>query len=266
MRLRNKIAVITGASGGQGKEISLMFAKEGADIVAADISIERFKDVAEKIKSMGRKVITVKVDVTNKKEVENIFLQTENEFGRVDILLNGAGVLGKMDYAVNQSEKDWHYCMDINAKGVFLCSVAAANLMIKSIKSGKQKRGKIVNIASMVGRTGMALCLPYVASKFAVVGMTQAFACELAEYKISVNAICPGIVVTDMYEDEFTQTAKLLKTTKDKVVNDIIENHIPLKELVYPIDIAYMAVYFASDEANVITGQSLNISGGHIMK
>jgi NAD(P)-dependent dehydrogenase (short-subunit alcohol dehydrogenase family) len=266
MRLKNKTAVVTGAAGGMGKEICTMFAEEGADIIAVDINIDRFKETADEIHAIGRKSIQIKADVTKKEEVDSIFQQAEKEFGKIDILANVAGVLGKMDYALNQTEEDWYYCMDINAKGVFLVSLAAARLMIKNIKAKKQERGKIVNLASMVGRTGMALCAPYVASKFSVVGLTQALACEFAEYKINVNAICPGIVVTDMYHDEFEQTAKVFGTTKEEVVQGIIDTHIPLKELVYPKDIAYMAVYFASEEANKITGQSLNISGGHIMK
>ena len=137
--------------------------------------------------------------------------------------------------------------------------------MIDDIKAKKQERGKFVNIASMVGRTGMALCAPYCASKFAVVGLTQCFAREWGEYKINVNAVCPGIVVTDMFYDEFTQVSKLTGQNFDDIVNGIKESTIALKEVVYPKDIAYLALYFAAEDSNIVTGQSLNICGGHIM-
>jgi NAD(P)-dependent dehydrogenase (short-subunit alcohol dehydrogenase family) len=266
MKLKNKIAAITGASGGMGKEISLLFAKEGADIAAIDIKPEKFEETKKEIESLGRKVKTYKLDVTKEKDVNECFKKVKNDFGRIDILLNGAGVLGNVRFAVDEDGDAWDYCMDINGKGVWLCSLASARIMIADIKAKKQERAKVVNIASMVGRTGMATAAAYCASKFAVVGLTQSFAREWGEYKINVNAVCPGIVVTDMFYDEWTQAAKLFgKKDMWEAANDVKNKEVALKEFVYPKDVAYLCLYFASDDSNIVTGQSLNICGGHIM-
>ena len=266
MRLENKVAAITGAAGGMGKAISSLFAEEGADIAALDIKTEKFNETMNDIKHLGRKVETYKLDVTVEEDVNRCFKKVKSDFGRIDIVVNAAGVLGKIEYAIKQYGKDWDYVMDINGKGVWLCSLAAARIMIEDIKAKKQERGKFVNIASMVGRTGMATSSAYSASKFAVVGLTQAFAREWGEYKINVNAVCPGIVVTDMFYDEWTQAAKL-QGKKDlmEVANAVKEKDVALREFVYPKDVAYLCLYFAAEDSNIVTGQSLNICGGHIM-
>ncbi len=266
VKLKNKIAVVTGASRGIGKGVSLMFAEEGADIVCvAKSDNEHLEKTKKEIELIGRKVIIINADVSKKDEVDKIFTETEEKFGGINILVNSAGILGKMDYAINQTEEDWDHVMGTNAKGVFLCSTAAAKLMIKNIKAGKQEGGKIINISSIVGRTGWPLCSVYSPSKFAVIGFTQALAAELAEYKINVNAICPGTTNTDMQIDEFTQVGKIYGKTRVEALKEAIDE-IPLKESNEPIDIAYLAVYFASEESRLVTGQSLNVCGGLLMK
>lgn len=266
MKLKNKVVAITGAGGGMGKAISTLFGQEGADIAAIDLKPDKFDEVKDKIQSFGRKVQSYELDVRIENQVNTCFQQVKNDFGRIDIVVNAAGVLGKIEYAINVDEKEWNYIMDINGKGVWLCSLAAARIMINDIKGKKQERGKFVNIASMVGRTGMATSAAYSASKFAVVGLTQAFAREWGEYKINVNAVCPGIVVTDMFHDEWTQAAKLFgKKDLWEAANDVKNRDVALKEFVYPENVAQLCLYFASEEANIVTGQSLNICGGHIM-
>lgn len=267
MKLKNKIVVVTGAAGGMGKEISMLFAEEGADIAAVDIKPEKFEDTMEKIISMGRKVKNYKLDVSVEDDVNYTFKKIREDFGKIDIVVNGAGVLGKIEYAVNVDGNEWDFIMDINGKGVWLCSLAAARIMIKDIKAKRQERAKFVNIASMVGRTGMATSAAYSASKFAVVGLTQAFAREWGEYKINVNAVCPGIVVTDIFDQEWTQAAKLFgKKDKWEAANEVKNRDVALKEFVYPKDVAYLCLYFASPDSDIVTGQSLNICGGHIMQ
>ena len=222
MKLKDKIAVVTGAAGGQGTEICKMFATEGADVVGIDINFEGLKRTIEAVRVIGRKGLAIKTDVTKVSEVEYAFKLIEKEFGRVDIFVNAAGVLGKMQYMINQTEEDWNHVMDINAKGTFLCDRAAALLMIKNIKAKKQQKGKIINISSIVGRRGTALCSLYNASKFAVTGITQSFSQEVAEYKTNVNAIGPGVVETPMNIDEIQQTANLLEKVPEDINNEFI--------------------------------------------
>lgn len=261
MKLKNKVVVITGAAGGQGTVISNVFAKEGADIVGIDINLEGLKKTIEEVKKIGRRGLVINADVTKVNEVDEAFKKVEDEFERVDILVNAAGVLGKMNYMITQTEEDWDYVVDVNAKGTFLCDKAAVLLMIKNIKAKKQEKGKIINISSIVGRRGTALCSLYNASKFAVTGLTQSLAQEVGEYKINVNAIGPGIVDTPMNIDEAQQTAKLLNKTPEDVNREFIEAT-PLKRLTLPIDVANACLFFASDDSDMITGQTLNVCGG----
>lgn len=261
MRLKNRVAVITGAGGGQGIEICKMFAKEGANIAGIDINKKALINAMKEVKEIGRDSLLFVEDISNEDTVNAVFKKINNYFGKLDILVNAAGVLGKILYMIDQDEKDWYEVMDTNAKGTFLTNKAAVKHMIENIKLKKQDKGKVVNISSIVGRRGVATCSLYNASKFAVTAITQSLALEVGDYKINVNAVGPGVVETPMNIDEINQASKLTGKKPEKINAEFIAGT-PLKRLTTPKDIAYACIYFASDDSDMVTGQTLNVCGG----
>ncbi len=254
MTLADKIAIVTGGSKGIGKAISLRLAKEGANIVIADIDPEGGEKVAKMIRDMGRKCLVVKCNVSNFEDVEQMVEKTVQEFGRIDILVNNAGV-SSMAPMVELTERDWDFNMDINAKGQFLCSRAVAKQMIK------QKSGKIINNASLAAKRGARFLAHYSASKFAVLGLTYTMALELAPYNITVNAVCPGIVETDMIRREWKWEAEIRGITPEEVRDEYLAE-IPLGRLCQPEDVAGVVAFLASKDADYLTGQAINVNGG----
>ncbi len=254
MMLPDKIVIVTGASKGIGRAIALRLAKEKANIVIADVDKDEGEKVAQMIREMGRDCLAVKCDVRNSQEVEEMVEKTMQKFGRIDILVNNAGV-SSMAPMVELEEKDWDFNMDINAKGQFLCSRAVAKHMIK------QRSGKIINNASLAAKRGALFLGHYSASKFAVLGLTYTMAIELAPYNITVNAVCPGIVETDMIRREWKWEGDLRGMTPEKVRKEVLST-IPLGRLAKPEDIAGVVAFLASEDADYITGQAINITGG----
>ena len=252
--LPDKIAIVTGASKGIGRAIGLRLAKEGANVVIADVDKDEGEKVAQMIREMGRDCLAVKCDVSNVQEVEGMVEKTMQKLGRIDILVNNAGV-SSMAAMVELEEKDWDFNMDINAKGQFLCSRAVAKHMIK------QKSGRIINNASLAAKRGARFLAHYSASKFAVLGLTYTMAIELAPYNITVNAVCPGIVETDMIRREWKWEGDLRGMTPEKVRKEVLST-IPLGRLAKPEDIAGLVAFLASEDADYITGQAININGG----
>lgn len=254
MMLPDKIAIVTGASKGIGRAIGLRLAKEGANVVIADVDKDEGKKVAQMIREMGRDCLAVKCDVSNVQEVEGMVEKTMQKLGRIDILVNNAGV-SSMAAMVELEEKDWDFNMDINAKGQFLCSRAVAKHMIK------QKSGKIINNASLAAKRGARFLAHYSASKFAVLGLTYTMAIELAPYNITVNAVCPGIVETDMIRREWKWEGDIRGMTPDEVRNEVL-GEILLGRLCQPEDVAGAVAFLASKDADYLTGQSINVNGG----
>ena len=195
---------------------------------------------------MGQKAITIKADISKAEEVSKMFEQVVEEFGGLDILVNNAGVT-KDGLSMRMKEADWDSVIDTNLKGVFLCSQKASKYMMRNF------RGKIVNVSSVVGATGNAGQLNYVAAKSGVNGMTKTLAMELALRGITVNAVSPGFIQTDM-------TDKL----SDKVKEDMLDR-IPLKAFGKPEDVAETVLFLVSDKANYITGQNIHVNGGMYM-
>lgn len=194
MRLRGKIIGITGAGSGIGKATALALAKEGAALAVTDFNQDWAQQTAADIRSEGGEATAWRLDVTDQAEAERVMQALIGRYGRLDVWVNNAGI-STMNRFVDLTERDWDDTMNVNAKGVFLCSQVAARHMIA------QGGGKIVNVASMADKRGNAPFLAhYVASKFAVIGLTQAMAGELAPYHITVNAVCPGYVRTSMQE------------------------------------------------------------------
>lgn len=258
MKLKGKVALVTGASRGIGRAVALRLAQEGADVVVNYHSnFQAANQVAGKIKNIGQRALVVKANVANGNEVNEMVNSALEKFGKINILVNNAGIelVGPF---VDLREEDWDAMFNTNVKGCFLCCRAVAKHMIK------QKGGKIINIASMLGKIGYESFAAYCATKFAVIGFTQSIALELAPYNINVNAVCPGSVDTDMLKKEFEDLAKqqgiLVEEVRAKNISGI-----PLGRLEKPEDVAGLVAFLASDDSDYMTGQAINICGGVIM-
>jgi meso-butanediol dehydrogenase/(S,S)-butanediol dehydrogenase/diacetyl reductase len=258
MRLENKVAVVTGAGRGIGKAIALSLAKEGANVVIADINIQEAEQVSKEIEKLGRRSIAVKTDVTIKKEVDDLIKKTIEKFSFLDIMVSNAGV-SSMEYVIDMPEEKWDFNMDINLKGTFLVTQAAAKQMIK------QQKGKIICTASMAGKGGVAAQAHYNASKHGVVAYVKSLSQELAPYGINVNSICPGSIKTSMQDREVQWSAEIRgagATAED--IRDEMANFTPLGRIGLPEDVAKVVVFLASDDAAFMTGQAINVTGGQI--
>lgn len=258
MRLKDKVSIVTGSGRGIGRGIALQFAKEGSNIVVADVKEDLARRTTEEIEAVGRQALPLKVDVRVNSEVDAVVNETLKKFGRVDVLVNVAGVL-TVAPIVELSEEDWDFIMEVNIKGTFLCSRAVARQMIKQ-GSG----GKIICISSNGGKSGFPFEAHYCASKHAVIGFVRSLALELASHKINVNAICPGYIVTDMHMFEATVWAKWMGKTVEQVRAESLAT-IPWGRFGTPEDIAKVAVFLASEDSEYMTGQALNVTGGNEM-
>lgn len=248
--LTGKVAIVTGARRGIGRGIALKLAEAGADVVVSDISLEDCQKVAGEIEALDRKGLAVKCDVTQKSEVEEMVAQTVKEFGKVDILVNNAGIAGTKPF-LEMTEEDWDKVLDINLKGQFLCAQSAVKEMVK------QKSGRIINLASIAaGQTGVgfAQSAHYCASKGGVTAMTEAMAVEFAPLGINVNAIGPGIIETAMTEDFLA----------DEKMKQWLLSRIPKGRFGKPEDVAAVAVFLASDEADYVNGATIFVDGGYL--
>ncbi|MCM3113970.1 3-oxoacyl-[acyl-carrier-protein] reductase [Neobacillus sp. MER 74] len=247
MNLEGKAALVTGASRGIGREIALELARQGAN-VAVNFSGSEAKanEVVDEIKALGREAFAVKCNVSNSEEVAEMIKGTIASFGKLDILVNNAGIT-KDNLLMRMKEEEWDDVININLKGVFLCTKAVTRQMMK------QRVGRIINIASIVGVSGNPGQANYVAAKAGVIGLTKTTAKELASRNITVNAIAPGFITTDM-------TDKLPEDVKAEMLKQI-----PLARLGEPKDIAKITAFLASDDSSYITGQTLHIDGGMVM-
>jgi len=247
MKLDNKTAIVTGARRGIGGAIALALAKEGANVVVSDISQEDCQKVVSEIEGLGRKGLALKCNVTSRAEVEDMVKRTVAEFGKVDILINNAGIINFKPF-LELTDEDWDNTLNVNLKGQFLCAMAVAKEMVKN------KWGRIINIASISsGGCGIAfpLVAHYTASKGGVVALTEALALELTPLGINVNAICPGAIDTDM-----------VKGVKEGGQLERVLLRIPKGRLGQPEDIANLAVFLASEESDYISGAAIVIDGG----
>lgn len=246
MPLKGQTAVVTGGARGIGKEISLALARDGANIVIADLIAEQSEETAEEIKKLDCKALIQKVDVSKTADVENMVQNTINEFKTLDILINNAGVT-RDTLMVRMKEEDWDFVLKVNLTGTFNCSKAAAKYMMK------QRKGRIVNIASIVGVMGNAGQANYSASKAGIIGLTKTSARELASRNITVNAVAPGFIDTEM-------TRSLNENIKQQ-----LKEQIPVGKLGRPEDIANCIKFLVSDDASYITGQVIHVNGGMLM-
>ncbi|MBS4207014.1 SDR family NAD(P)-dependent oxidoreductase [Bacillus sp. FJAT-50079] len=249
MDLTGKVAIVTGGAQGIGKAIVEAFIDCGASVAVIDRTEQE---------SPNERLLYVKADVANSDQVEETVQMIRNHFGRLDILVNNAGI-SSMDYAVNIQEKDWDRVMDVNAKGVYLCSQSVAKVLIE-----QGEGGKIINISSQAGKNGYRLMGSYVASKHAVLGLTKVMALELAKDQINVNAVCPGIVETDMKRTERVIGGEL-RGLDAEAIKDEDYSQVPLGRTATPQDIANVVIFLASTYSDYMTGQGINVTGGMTM-
>jgi acetoin reductase-like protein len=256
MLLEGKTAIVTGGGSGIGHGICLRYAREGASIVVADLNLAAAEKVAGEIVTAGGKALAVQMDVTDREAVKGMVSAAVQEYGGLDILVNNAG-LGKIIPFMETTEADFDLIFSVNCKGLMICSQEAAKQMI-----AQNRGGKIINLASQAGRRGESLVMAYCASKAAVISMNQSIALALAEHKINVNAIAPGIVDTPFWVEVDKQFAKLLGWEIGEPKRKFCES-IPLGRIEQPEDVAAAAVFLASEDANYITQQCLNVDGGN---
>ena len=254
MKLKDKVAIVTGSAAGIGKAIAKEFADEGAKVVVADINFDRATETAKEI---GRGAIAVKVDVTKWDEVSTMVKKTVEAFGRVDILINNAGIVRK-GWVKDLPEQVWDDVLTINLKGTFLCSKSVLEPMIS------QNYGRIVTISSIAGKQGESAGSAYCSSKFGQIGFTQALALEVASNNITVNAICPGPIPTELGEYGIREDAKLRGQDSDEF-RDWFISRTPFGVQGTPEQVAKMAVFVASDDCDFCTGSAFNCNGGIIM-
>ena len=249
MRLKDKAAVVTGASRGVGRAVALAFAREGANLVVNFASNEAAaREVVQAIEKMGRKAVMVKGDVAKKEEAQAVVGAAKEHFGRLDILVNNAGI-SRPGMLYKMTEAQWDEVVDLHLKGAFLCTQAAAQIMME------QKSGKMINVTSVAGLVGTVGQINYSAAKGGLLSFTKSAARELARYNICVNVISLGIVATDMTE----------KIRSDPKLQEIYMKRILLERFAEPDDITPAFVFLGSDEANYITGQLLCADGGYGM-
>lgn len=243
MSLVGKKALVTGASRGIGKAVAMKLAAEGAEVIVTATSLDRAKQTADQITSLGYKAIPVKVDVGLAADVDALFQVVVAEFGSLDILVNNAGIT-RDGLLMRMKDEDWDSVLDVNLKGTFLCTREAIKLMAKA------KSGRIVNISSVVGEMGNAGQANYCASKAGIIGFTKSVAREYAKRNITVNAVAPGFIETDM-------TGVLTDGVREELLKEI-----PLNRFGSPEDIANAVYYLVSDLGSYVTGQVLSVNGG----
>lgn len=257
--LNGKVAIVSGAASGLGKAIALKLAESGCSVGIADLNYEGAVKVAEEIEKMGSKALAFKVDTTKADQVSNLVDETVKEFGRLDIMVNNAGI-GLMKPILDLTQQEIDSLIDIDLKGVINGCRAALKYMIP------QKSGKIVNMSSVAAKVGAPQASVYAAAKAGVIALTNSLAREVAENNININAVCPGIVRTNMWETQLNlMTNNGDKSVKDEIFKNFSNSQIPLKRPQEPEDIANMVMFLTSDMAKNITGQNINVDGGSVI-
>lgn len=244
--LSDKVAVVTGASRGIGRVIAVALAEQGAKVVASARNAEALEVLVEEIKGKGGEAVAISGDVALEADANELFSKAVATYGKVDILVNNAGIT-RDGLLLRMKNEDWDAVLDTNLKGAFLCTRAAAKVM------SKQRSGRIINMSSVVGEMGNAGQANYCASKAGLIGLTKSVARELARRNVTVNAITPGFIVTDM-TDNMTDKAR-----------EAMTEQIPLGRLGESVDVANAVLFLASEQSSYITGQVLGVNGGMYM-
>lgn len=269
-RLLDKVAIVTGAGQGIGKGVALRLAQEGADVVVADINLPNAEQTAQEIRDLNQRALAYYINLANIAEIQPMVDKVVSEFGRIDILVNVAGVVQSKPF-LEVTEEDWDRIIDINQKSVVFCIQAIAKQMIKQVPdsvkiAGRADRsyGKIVNFSSISGRRGRPLQVHYAASKAAIISITQSVALTLSQYGINVNAVSPGVVPTSMWEQLDQEKSRIFGTPPGQAMKEFIEK-IPLKRAGTMEEMAGVVAFLCSSDSDYITGQTLNVDGGFEM-
>jgi len=257
MELKGQIAIVTGGGRGIGRAIALALAREGADIIIAELDQAGAKRTAEEVGALGRRSLATATDVTSRADLRAMVDRAKAEFGRIDILINNAGIY-RAAATLDVTEDHWDAIMNINAKAVFFATQAVLPTMMA------QKSGAIVSLASMAGKIGSKTNLPYNASKAAVVSMTKSLALAHAGDGIRVNCVCPGFVETDMWTVVSRDQGKLLGMTPEEFTRQRAAS-VPLGRMEKPEDVAHVVAFLAGPRSGYMTGQALSVDGGLVM-
>jgi NAD(P)-dependent dehydrogenase (short-subunit alcohol dehydrogenase family) len=267
-RHKGKIAIITGSGQGIGRGVAMRFAQEGAHVVVAEYNEANAKAVAQELSAAGTEALPYPVDIANLQQIEQMVRDVVAHFGRIDILVNNAGV-SRPAKLFDITPELWDPIQQVNQRGLFFCLQTVAKQMVEQIpaevkEAGRAERsyGKIVNFSSVAGRSGRPFDPAYSATKWAVISITQSAASYLASYNINVNAVCPGMVITPMWENiDRVQGVQRQGLQPGEWIRKSIEG-IPLKRVATPEDIAAAVSFLSSTDADYITGQALNVDGG----
>ena len=269
-RLSGKTAIVTGSGQGIGKAVALRLAREGANCVVADIMASKAQEVAEQISAAGRRAIAHRIDMANVAEIQPMVDRTLGEFGRVDILVNVAGVAQTKPF-LEMTPDDWDRIIDTNLRGTTFCIQAVGAQMIKQVpdqvkqaQKADRSYGKIVNFSSISGRRGRAMQVAYAASKAGIISVTQSAALAFKAYNINVNAVSPSVVRTPMWEQLDEDYARVFGTAPGRIMDDFIAR-IPLGRAGSTEDMASAVAFLCSGDSDYITGQTLNVDGGFEM-
>jgi meso-butanediol dehydrogenase/(S,S)-butanediol dehydrogenase/diacetyl reductase len=252
--LDGKVAMVTGAARGIGEAIAMELAAAGADVSLCDLRVEDLARVRAGVTALSRRVLPAAVDVSRAEQVEQWVARTQEYFGKIDILVNNAGIIETVPF-LEIALDSWDRMLAVNLKGTFLCSQAVARGMVQ------RKTGKIINIASIAGRTGRSLAAHYAASKAAIISLSRSMALALAEYNITVNAVCPGITATPMWDQLDEEKTRLFKLAKGEAFQQAVKE-IPMGRAAHPDEIAEVVLFLCSPGAGYITGQAINVCGG----
>ena len=276
LKLKDKVAIVTGGAQGIGRGIVCCLAEEGADVAITDINMENANKVAGEVRALGRKALVVEADVTNNDKVEHLVRSTLNEFGRIDILVNNVGgvriaprnagrpVSGKGGYITDLDDEDWDGAYEVNLKSqVYMCKAVVPHMKA-------QQSGKIINISSVAAKVGDSVRMPYSALKGSVISFTRSLARQVARDNINVNCICPGLIYTPSWQLGAEILWKVIPAYRElEGPRDVFQRYIdrltPMGREQTPEDIGRLAVFLASEDARNVTGQTINVDGGQVM-
>ena len=269
-RLDGKLAIVTGAGQGIGKAVALRLSREGADVVVADINTQTAAGTSEQIRSLNRRALSCPLDVASLSEIQSMVDCTVAQFGQIDILVNAAGV-AQTGLFVDLTEQQWDRVIDTNLKGTTFCVQAVGRRMINQVPEqvrtedrADSSHGKIVNFSSISGRRGRAEQVAYAASKAAIISVTQSAALAFAPYNINVNAVCPGVVPTAMWEKIDRDRGRIAGLAPGESMKTFIERT-ALKRPGSTDDVAGVVAFLCSPDSDYMTGQTLNVDGGFEM-